>query len=131
MDTDVALWLDYRAFNGSPALKVIDDFVIVTTDLHDEFDKFKKSENLEFKGLNLVPPIELLQYWNILMDNNLQSISRYGKDYFLLQPSQLDNLIDWIGDLKIKFMSEGQSVFEDKSETEDVADSGNETVGLN
>jgi hypothetical protein len=43
-DVDVALWLDYRAFNGDKPVKDAPDFVIVNSELHNEFDSFKKSE---------------------------------------------------------------------------------------
>ena len=42
-DLDVALWLDYRAFHKEPLITDIHDFVVINSQLHDQFDLFKKA----------------------------------------------------------------------------------------
>ena len=117
-----------------PALKVIDDFAIVTTEIHNEFDDFKRNEVSQFNGLSMLPVIELLQFWSILAEVSPASVLKYGKNYFLLKPRQLDDLSDWVGEMRIKFMSLGQAIFEDRGSNDRPSPnentSANESVSL-
>ena len=43
-DVDVEVWLHYWAYNKHPPLCGDCDFIIVNTELHNEFDDFKSKE---------------------------------------------------------------------------------------
>ena len=45
IDTDVAVWLDSRAFHKKSPLRKACGFVIVNSKVHDDFDRFKKSHS--------------------------------------------------------------------------------------
>ena len=130
IDTNVSLWLDYRAFNDSTALRVIDDFVILTTELHNEFDDFKRNQISQFNGLSLLPVTELLQFWSTLAEVSPASVLKYGKTNLLLKACQLDELSDWTREMRIMFMSLGQAIFEDKESNMSASSNanGNESV---
>lgn len=62
-DVDVQLWIDYRAHNRLPPLiETLDSFVIVTTELFEEFGEFKKNEAIP-KNFSWIEINELLSYW--------------------------------------------------------------------
>lgn len=115
IDTDVALWLDYRSFCNMPTLRIIDDFVIISIELHNHFDAFKRSEVAKFNGLSLLPAIELLKLWSIHSRVSLSTVSSYGKLYVSLSASQLDDLIEWVTEMRIQFMSQGLVIFEESA----------------
>lgn len=58
------------------------------------------------------------------------SVSKYGKTYLLLKACQLDELSDWTREMRIKFMSLGQAIFEDKESNRSASSNanGNELV---
>ena len=58
VNADVALWLDCCTFFNNPPLQIVNGFVVVTNELHDEFDNFKKSETEE--SSSLLPVLEFL-----------------------------------------------------------------------
>ena len=60
-DVDVALWLDYTAYHKAPLLPVVNDFVIVESQLHDQFDLFKKAAVKSSRSL--IPMNELLNFY--------------------------------------------------------------------
>ena len=95
-DVDVALWLDWRAFNKKEPLRDVLDFVIVNTRLHDEFDEFKRNEIQS--GYNYLRMNELLLHYIDLSCGQLkqQIITRYGLTYLKLDGDQVDHLCRWI-----------------------------------
>ena len=60
MDADVALWLDRRTFHKNPSLQIVNGFVVITNELHAEFDDFKRSETEH--SISLSPAVELLRF---------------------------------------------------------------------
>eukprot|EP00731_Ephydatia_muelleri_P019536 Em0012g361a len=65
-DIDVALWIDYRLYYGEAPLREVygGDFVIVTEDLNDEFDVFKRKVfSYLDDALRMVRSIDLLNIW--------------------------------------------------------------------
>lgn len=113
INTDVSLWLDYRSYCKATSLKVVDNFVIVTNTIHDEFDTFRKTELQKFNDLSLLPAIELLKFWQIFCGTAPSLVSEYGQDYVALSKSQVDELCTWVDEMRIKFMSKGQAIFEE------------------
>jgi hypothetical protein len=114
IDPDVALWLDYRSFSNQHSLKVIDDFVVVSDELHDEYDSFKQNELAEFDaGSSLLPPIELLQLCLSRLNISAPFHSLYGKDYVALTGSQFDSVSGLVQELRIEFMSKGNVIFQE------------------
>ena len=61
IDTDVALWLDSRDFHKKHYLYCALGFVIVNSQVQDDFDKFKKAEALKY--YSLLESLELLDLW--------------------------------------------------------------------
>lgn len=105
------MWLDSRACRCDlPAVRVLDDFAIITNDLHDEFDAFKKKL---MKGVSLFPATELLHFWHTQNQVSWSPLYNYGKFYVALDSSQVDELVKWMAEMKVKFMSQGQAIFLD------------------
>ena len=73
----MALWLDYRTFNKKETLRDADDFVIVNSDLNDEFDAFK-AEHID--KYSYLPMNELLTFYikNGLHHLRQQVMTQYG-----------------------------------------------------
>ena len=110
MNADVALWLECRTFHKKPPLQIVGDFVIVTNDLHDEFDAFKKSEMA--LDISLLPAVELIQFWQNCQGLSLPAISKYKKVYIPFNSSQLDDLCSWVRETREQFVHIGRKIFE-------------------
>ena len=111
IDTDVAVWLHYRAYSKQPDLQKVQGFVIVTEALHNEFDDFKKKE--------LQPKYSFLEKCDLLdlyLQNNphlnIQSISRYSRTYYMFGAVDIDDLCQWVYRLRDKFASKGKETFQ-------------------
>ena len=74
-DTDVALWLHHRAYNKFPPLSDDGNFVIVSTEVHDNFDDFKSKE---------VEPG--YSYLELLHDAS--TVNKYGVTFVCLHASE-------------------------------------------
>lgn len=96
-NVDVALWLDYRAFNKQELLRDAVDFVIVNNRLHDEFDVFKRDEEIESE-YSYLQMNELLMYYINHECGHLQRsiVTRYGHTYLKLSGYDIDDLCMWI-----------------------------------
>ena len=74
-DVDVVFWQDYRAFTKQQPIQDAGNFVIVNSELHCKFDKFKKTEiptQVSFTEAN--PLLKLYSQ----KERNLQIIQKYG-----------------------------------------------------
>ena len=95
-DVDVVLWQTYRAYTHQPDLVQAFDIVIVDSDLHDQFDIFKRAEiiNSDTSYLEMNSLIHLY----ICQDPQLCSsvTEKYGKTYLRLTTHQVDDLCQWI-----------------------------------
>ena len=111
INPDVLLWLDFQTFHNNPPLQVVGDFVLVTNELHDEFDKFKMNETQ--LGISLLPRVKLLEFWVNHTGLLLPTVTKYGKTYFPLNCSQLDDLCSWVRETRERVDSDGQRVFEE------------------
>ena len=76
INTDVALWLDSRAFQKKPSLRQACGFVIINSELHDEFDQFRKKET--HSDYSLLQHIKLLDLW--LKSKMLHSLPNLGSN---------------------------------------------------
>ena len=112
IDTNVTLWLDCRSFCNYSPLKKVDGFVIITSEIHKEFDAYMNAIK-ELKGLNFLPAIELLQLWHASNKIPLSTVSNYGKCYIPLNSSQLDEVVEWMLKMRKKFLSQGQEIFKE------------------
>ena len=115
INVDVALWLDYRNFQNKPPLQVVQDCVIVTNELHDEFDDFNDREAIV--DVSVLPFVELLQFWYASQGIPALPFLKYGKKYIKLTSSQVDNLCWWVVETRKQLKSQGKSVFEGVSTT--------------
>lgn len=107
---DVAFWLQCREFHGKPAVTDAIDFVIVDGELHNDFDAFKRQEVKP--SYSWVPVSELLLFSQFTSLHNLPEIIKFGKCYFELHVSQMDELISWAVEMRERYISEGESVLE-------------------
>ena len=95
IDTDVALWIEYREYNKRPDLRQVMDFVIVNSEQHSEFDEFKRA--MTDRDCVLLSNNALLDYWNELERSISQSpITVYGQEHHKLHYTEMDQLIEWV-----------------------------------
>ena len=88
---DVALWLDYREFHKEPLLTDIHDFIVINSQLHDQFDLFKKAEVK--RSHSFVPVTELLIFCCASQCPRILSykVVKYEKMYLELHYCEIDN----------------------------------------
>ena len=103
IDSDVALWLDSRAFLKKPSLRKACGFVILNAELHKEFDEFKKAHCVY--DYDLLEYVELLKCWSLSLkaENRPPIIHKFGKNYIKLCSTDIDVLCRWASDLKEQF----------------------------
>ena len=85
--------------DGEPDLEKAgaDSFIIVTSALHTEFDKFKDEyKQYTRRGFSMLPKNELLHYWNESRESPSSSLDLFTNTYFLLECTEIDELCDWI-----------------------------------
>ena len=109
----MALWMDYREFNGKSSLsEATDEFIVVNNQLHEDFDDFKALETTsESSYLNL---IELLEYYCTaecpsLLESN--RIKKFGKTYLVLSREQVDMLVEWVLKMRQMYTSNSEVIF--------------------
>ena len=107
----MALWLDSLKFCGRECPREACGFVIINSQLHDEFDRFKSKLDSENSYLEFV---ELLQFWcNSQKPQAFPLIAhKYGKQYIVLQATEVDNLVAWVEDTRDLFEELQQGVFQ-------------------
>ena len=100
-DVDVKVWLYYRAYNKHPPLRDDGDFIIVDTELHDDFDDFKSKE-LE-PGYSYLEVNELLQhYLKSKPHGSASTVEKYGMTFLHIHESMIDDLCEWVEQLREK-----------------------------
>ena len=110
-DLDVALWLDCRTFHHEPPLPDIHDFVVINSQLHNEFDLFKKT-NIR-ASYSLIPLCDLLTFYCGSKCRVGTKVLRYGKVYLELHNSEVDELIMWVDEMREKYFGfDGEKVFD-------------------
>ena len=93
-DVDVVVWQRYRAFNNLQAAKDAFDFVIVTLDLHADFDAFQKQEiEPEYSYLE---SNDLLRFYLTEHDCSVTTQAKYGAIFHRLHSKDVDNLCAWV-----------------------------------
>ena len=95
-DVDVALWQDHRLFNSEKPLIDALDFVIVNNELHKQFDDFKKIEVPS--NTNFIETNPLLQVY--CEEKDVFTVEKYGKTYLKLSSSSIDDLCQWVRNLR-------------------------------
>ena len=117
-DLDVALWLDYRAFLKEPLLTDVHDFVVINSQLHDQFDLFKK-KHVKMSH-SLVPMSEILIYYSASQCPHLLSskvVKKYGKVYLELHDSEVDKLVYWVDEMRERYYGmDGERIFENAAQ---------------
>ena len=104
IDTDVALWINYRKYNKRPDLRQVIDFVFVNSELHSEFDVFKRT--MTDRDYVLLSSNVLLDYWNEFERSVSQStITVYGQKYHKHHYTEMDQLIEWVMKQREKMVS--------------------------
>ena len=67
-DVDVALWIDFWTHRGETPLREVcrNDFVVITNELHQDFDDFKKEQSIDLQQRRIVPLNELIEVYYAL-----------------------------------------------------------------
>jgi hypothetical protein len=109
-DVDVAVWLQYRAYNKQPPLRDTGDFVMVNLELHDDFDDFRSKElEPEYSYLEMT---ELLRHYLKNMPHiSPSTMERYGNTYLRVHVSEMDDLCDWVEELRENHSQIGNEAF--------------------
>ena len=98
INADVALWLDARAYNNQPPLRQSNGFVLVTPELHSEFDSFR--EKVTTTEESTFPLVALLDFWNRRRAVPSSVVTMFGKQYLKLHLSEVDDLCQWVYDAR-------------------------------
>jgi hypothetical protein len=95
------------------ALQDTGDFVVVNSQLHDEFDKFKQ-ENIErqYSYLKVNKLLNFYLHHNYKLKDCL--VAMYNNDYLKLNQDGVDDLCKWVYRMKKAFEVEGQNVFQSR-----------------
>ena len=100
INSDMALWLDSRAYNDQPPLRKACNFVFITPDLQSEFDAFR-DKIPRTPECSLFPLVALLDFWNKNVRPSAgTTTAMYGKQYLCLNASEVDNLCQWVYDTR-------------------------------
>ena len=92
INCDVSMWLDLRAYHKQPDLRTAFGFVIVTPELHDEFNAFREKLTTP-----TFPLVALLDFWNKhVRPYPDPPITVHGKQYLSLHVAEVDNLCQWV-----------------------------------
>ncbi len=100
---DVVLCQDCRAYNQA-ALVEVDEFVIVNSEVHEKFDEYKKNG----RGYSYLKVNELIEFYLLQNDHlsgNVKTL--YNKAYLKLSGSDIDELCDWLLNLRKSYEQEG------------------------
>ena len=108
INADVALWMDSRAYNKQPPLRQVHGFVIVTPELHEEFDSFRAKETSKYNSI--LREIRLLKCWNLRRPVPTPTIAMYGKAYLMLFPSDCDSCRQNLNETLIEFLALTQAL---------------------
>ncbi len=123
IDLDVDLWMAYRKFHAKQELSKVSDFVVINTELHGEFDAFKKSEiRPEYSYIQVN---DLFSLYCLPAHSGLHKctkISKYGNTYVELHAQQIDGVIEWVYEMRAKYIKEGDKIF--YSDVQDLASPG-------
>ena len=96
-------------------MQIVQDCVIVTNELHDEFDDFSDREAIF--DVSFLPVVELLQFWYASQGIPALTFSKYGKKYIKLTSSQVDDLCLWVNKTRRQLRSQGKIIFKGVSTT--------------
>ena len=109
VNAHVSFWLESRSYDKKPSLVQALGFVIVTEEIHKEFDAFVTSMPLLSKGCYFQCG-PLLQYWNMHMRPISASVvSLFAGEYLYLHYSEVDDLCEWVLNAREAFEKHTQS----------------------
>ena len=109
VNAHVSLWLESWSYDKKPSLVQALGFVIVTEEIHKEFDAFVTSMPLLSKGCYFQCG-PLLQYWNTHMRPISASVaSLFADEYLYLHYSEVDDLCEWVLNTREAFEKHTQS----------------------
>ena len=96
----MALWIEYRTCFGRVQLREVcgGDFVIVSEDLCDEFEAFKKKVySYVNRAYSIVKAVELIDVWCTAGGGGtLKPLHLLGSVYNLMSSAQLDSFCQWV-----------------------------------
>lgn len=111
-DVDVALWQDFRAYNNMQPVKDAIDFVIVNSQLHNEFDDFRKGQK-EGRRYSYLKVNELMQFYvhHDYCQLSDSIVTQYNHTYLRMGSGDIDRLCRWIYGLRESYQLEGLRIF--------------------
>ena len=102
--------MHYRAHNKHPPLRGDCNFVIVNSELHNDFDDFKHKELQP--GYSYLEINKLLQhYLNSKPHDGTSTMEKYGVTFLCLHESMMDDLCEWVEKLCEKHSRIGNEAF--------------------
>ena len=85
------------------------DFVVVTSALHREFDDFKNENSMYLAHGSLVPRNELIDVYYRTSKMNTTDVELNGKKYLLMDSFEKDDLCTWIKDKREQVEEHGMT----------------------
>ena len=107
---DVVLWQESRDYHHLPSLRMLEGnhFVIVNTELLDEFDAFK--QKYIPLGSSIIKLNNLLTLWH-LNHREVAPFELFGNTYICLSQEQVDHVIDWVLEMRNQVDCKGKTAF--------------------
>ena len=96
----MSLWTEYRTWFGGIQLQEVSGghFVMVSDDLYDEFETFKKKVySYVDRAFSIVKAVELIDVWCTLCGGvTLKPLHLLESVYYIMSSAQLDSLCQWV-----------------------------------
>ena len=111
-DVAVAIWQQFGVYSKQTALRGADlcGFVIVNSELHNEFDAFMTNElkpNTVYLEINAL----LRHYLTTTLRLSQRIVHKYGVEYLCLEHTEVDDLCQWVEELRDLHIKVGSAAF--------------------
>ena len=109
LDLDVLLWLESRIYHKLTPLRVLRPlgFVIVNNEEMEDFEEFKLKEVPS--GFSVLKCNQLLNLW-LSNHKEVHQYTQYGAGHVRLQLKQVDNLCQWVTQLREEVQKKGRQI---------------------
>ena len=109
IDLDVLLWLESRTYHKLTPLHVLGHlgFVVVNNETMEEFEEFKLKEVPS--GFSVFKCNHLLNLW-LSNHKEVHQYTQYGASHVCLQFKQVDNLCEWVTQLREEVQKKGRQI---------------------
>ena len=112
IDLDVVLWLESREYHSLPVPRSLDalGFIVVNEEEMEEFESFKR-DNVQL-GSSIVKCNHLLNLW-LLNHKEVSQHSLYGTVHVHLSQEQVDDLCEWVLELRDQVDKKGRQILDE------------------